>query len=102
MAQGAREAMVRAGRDSSVLYVGIDGLPSERRRPGGSVCQPTIGFVHLSHARRLAFGTGAQHSREEALQKENELPAALVTSENATLFYMQGINSSDNTSDWSR
>ena len=69
MAQGRAKPWCVQGADSSVLYVGIDGLPSKGGGLEGRVCQPTIGFVHLSHARRLAFGTGAQHSREETLQK---------------------------------
>ncbi len=91
MAQGAREAMVRAGRDSSVLYVGIDGLPSKgggleavyANRLSASCIYPTRGDMLLELARNIL--------EKKPYKKENELPAALVTSENATLFYMQGI-----------
>ena len=91
MAQGAREAMVRAGRDSSVLFVGIDGLPSRgggleavhAKRLTASCIYPTRGDLLLELARDIL--------EKKPFKKENQLPAALVTSENATLFYMQGI-----------
>ncbi len=61
MAQGAREAMVRAGRDSSVLYVGIDGLPSKgggleavyANRLSASCIYPTRGDLLLELARNI-------------------------------------------------
>ena len=74
MAQGAREAMVRAGRDSSVLYVGIDGLPSKgggleavyANRLSASCIYPTRGDLLLELARNIL--------EKKPYKKENELP----------------------------
>lgn len=91
MAQGAREAMVAAHRDSGVVFVGVDGLPVPHggleavrdKRLAASCIYPTRGDLLIELAHNIL--------EKRPYRRDNRLPAALVTPENATLFYMQGI-----------
>ncbi len=91
MAQGASDALARAHRNEGVMVVGIDGLPSKdggleavrEKRISASCIYPTRGDLLLELAHNIL--------EKKAFERENRLPAALVTPENATLFYMQGI-----------
>ena len=88
MAQGASDALARAHRNEGVMVVGIDGLPSKgggleavrEKRISASCIYPTRGDLLLELAHNIL--------EKKAFERENRLPAALVTPENATLFYM--------------
>lgn len=89
MALGARRAMKQANRANGVMFVGVDALPGSQ---GGmkavkdgalaaSCIYPTRGDLLLELAYNILT--------HKPYQRENRLPAALVTRDNATLLLMQ-------------
>lgn len=89
MTLGARDAMKAAGRKDSVLFVGVDALPMpdggldavRERRMAASCLYPTRGDRVIELAMNILEG--------RPYERNNQLPAALVTQENATLLLMQ-------------
>ena len=89
MTLGARDAMKAASRKDSVIFVGIDALPMpdggldavRERRMSASCIYPTRGDRVIELAMNILEG--------RPYVRNNQLPAALVTQENATLLLIQ-------------
>lgn len=89
MALGAREALEAADRKDSMLFVGIDALPTpqggidavRKHRMTASCLYPTRGDRVIELAMNILEG--------RPYERNNKLKVAVVTQDNATLLHMQ-------------